>query len=219
MQFRAVLFDLDGTLHDRAETVRRYLAGHVVRFGLPDGCAERWTELDDLGYLSKTVLFPQIVSEFGLAHDPQVLLQDFSDHAWTQVVPMPHSLDVLAGLKSAGVRLRLVTNGRNDKQRECLAGLNLQDTFDIVLVSEEVNIGKPDPRIYKLALEQLGVRAHETLFVGDSPVNDVQGPQLAGMKAALFPGGHPLPAHIRPDFVLTDLRDVLRIVQPLQLHA
>ena len=49
---------LDGTLHDRAETVRRYLAGHVRRFDLPEGYAERWTVLDDLGYHSKPEVFP-----------------------------------------------------------------------------------------------------------------------------------------------------------------
>ena len=80
--FSAVLFDLDGTLHDRAETVMRYLAGHVGRFDLPYGYAERWTVLDDYGYRSKTEVFPQLVAEFRLKHDPQVLLQDFSDHAW-----------------------------------------------------------------------------------------------------------------------------------------
>lgn len=212
MKYRAVLFDLDGTLHDRATTIRGYLAGHVERFGLPDGYAGRWSELDDLGYLSKTVLFPQIVAEFGLAHDPQALLQDFSDRAWTDCQLTPHTLDVLSGLRWRGLRLGVVTNGWSEKQRQCLAGLGLAEAFDTVIVSKEVGLSKPDPRIYALALERLGVAASEVLFVGDSPVNDVQGPQSAGMRAALFPGGHPLPAHIRPDFVLDDLQGVLTIV-------
>ena len=95
-----------------------------------------------------------------------------------------------------------------------LAGLGLADAFDTVIVSREVGCSKPEPRIYALALEQLGVQAAQTLFVGDSPLNDVAGPQSAGMKAALFPGGHALPGHIRPDYVLTDLRGVLGIVEP-----
>lgn len=212
--FSAVLFDLDGTLHDRAETVRRYLAGHVRRFDLPEGYAERWTVLDDLGYRSKPEVFPQLVAEFGLKHDPQVLLQDFGDHAWADCQLMPHSHEVLAELRQCGLKLGLVTNGWSEKQRQCMAGLGLADAFDTVIVSREVGCSKPEPRIYALALEQLGVQAAQTLFVGDSPLNDVAGPQSAGMKAALFPGGHALPGHIRPDYVLTDLRGVLGIVEP-----
>ena len=212
--FSAVLFDLDGTLHDRAETVRRYLAGHVRRFDLPEGYAERWTVLDDLGYRSKPEVFPQLVAEFGLKHDPQVLLQDFGDHAWADCQLMPHSHEVLAELRQCGLKLGLVTNGWSEKQRQCMAGLGLADAFDTVIVSREVGCSKPEPRIYALALEQLGVQAAQTLFVSDSPLNDVAGPQSAGMKAALFPGGHALPGHIRPDYVLTDLRGVLGIVEP-----
>ena len=213
MSLKAVLFDLDGTLHDRAETIRRYLAGHVRRFELPEGYAERWTVLDDLGYRSKAEVFPQLVAEFGLNHDPQALLQDFSDHAWADCQLMPHSREVLRELRQRGLKLGLVTNGWSDKQRQCMAGLGLADAFGTVVISREAGCSKPEPRIYALALEQLGVQAAETLFVGDSPLNDVLGPQQAGMKAALFPGGHALPEHIRPDYVLQDLRDVLEIVE------
>ena len=211
--FSAVLFDLDGTLHDRAETVRRYLAGHVGRFDLPYGYAERWMVLDDYGYRSKTEVFPQLVAEFRLKHDPQVLLQDFSDHAWADCQLMPHSHEVLTELRQCGLKLGLVTNGRSEKQRQCMAGLGLTDAFGTVIISQEAGYSKPEPRIYALALEQLGVQAVQTLFVGDSPHNDVLGPQQSGMKAALFPGGHALPGHIKPDYVLKDLRGVLNIVQ------
>ena len=214
MKVSAVLFDLDGTLHDRAETIRRYLAGHVRRFDLPHGYAERWTVLDDFGYRSKAEVFPQLVAEFGLKHDPQVLLDDFGDHAWVDCQLMPYSYEVLTELRRRGLRLGLVTNGWSEKQRQCMAGLGLADAFDTVVISREVGCSKPEPRIYTLALEQLGVQADQTLFVGDSPINDVLGSQQSGMKAALFPGGHALPAHIQPDYLLQDLRGVLGIVEP-----
>ena len=214
MNFRAVLFDLDGTLHDRAETVRRYLAGHVARFGLPEGYAERWRRLDDLGYRPKREVFPQLVAEFGLKHDPQVLLQDFSDRAWEDVALMPHAREVLKELRRRGLKLGIVTNGWTVKQLECLDGLGLRGLLDDVVVSEAMGLRKPDPAIFQLALSRLKVGADEALYVGDSPLNDVAGPQSAGMKAALFPGGHLLPAEIRPDWTLHDLRGVLGVVSP-----
>jgi putative hydrolase of the HAD superfamily len=209
---RAALFDLDGTLHDRAETVRRYLAGHVARFGLPDGYPERWTKLDDLGYRSKSEVFPQLVAEFGLEHDPQVLLQDFSEYAWKDVALMPHAREVLEELRRRGLKLGIVTNGWSEKQLQALDGLGLTHLFDDVVVSEAVGLRKPDPAIFGLALSRLDVSAEEAVYVGDSPLNDIAGPQSAGMKAALFPGGHALPAHIRPDWALRDLRGVLDIL-------
>jgi len=207
---RAVLFDLDGTLHDRARTVRRYLEGHVRRFSLPEGYAERWAELDDFGYRPKAEVFPRLVREFGLKHDPAMLLQDFNDHAWADCQPMPHTLEVLDTLRQRGLKLGLVTNGRSDKQRQCLGGLGLDDAFDAVLISEEVGFGKPDPRLYALALDALDRPPSEVLFVGDSPRNDVAGPQAAGMRAAWLPTSHALPHGVTPDFVLSDLTDVLK---------
>ena len=69
-----------------------------------------------------------------------------------------------------------------------------------------------DGIMWQLALSRLKVSAEEALYVGDSPLNDVAGPQSVGMKAALFPGGHVLPADIRPDWTLQDLHGVLDIV-------
>ena len=213
MTFRAVLFDLDGTLHDRAETVRRYLKGHMERFRLPGGYAERWTELDDLGYRPKAEVFPQLVAEFGLPHDPRVLLQDFSDRAWEDVALMPHAREVLRDLRLRGLKLGIITNGWSEKQLQALSGLGLTHHFDDVIVSEAVGLKKPDPAVFRLALSRLNVLADEALYVGDSPENDVAGPQSAGMRAALFPGGHSLPTHIRPDWVLQDLHGVLELVR------
>ncbi|MFC4455788.1 HAD family hydrolase [Deinococcus sonorensis] len=208
-----MLFDLDGTLHDRAETVRRYLSGHVRRFPVPEGYAERFILLDDFGYVSKRRVFEQLVQDFRLDHGVEALLQDYDDHAWNDLGRMPHTQQVLAALRARGLRLGVVTNGWTVKQRECLTGLALTEAFDVVVISEEAGCRKPDPPIYRRALEGLGLSAAEVLFVGDSPLNDVQGPQQAGMRAAWLPTSHPLPEGVTPEFVLADLRDVVAVVE------
>lgn len=210
---RGVLFDLDGTLHDRAASLRVYLDGHLERFPAGVGYLKRFHELDDFGYVHKRQVFAQLVQEFGLPHDPEALYQDFLEHAWTAPALMPGAHELLDALRALGLRLGAVTNGRTDKQRRCLDALDLTPRLDAVLVSEEVGLSKPDPRIYTSALERLGIPASQTLFVGDSPVNDVQGPQHSGMRAAWLPTGHPLPPGGLPDFVLSCLGDVLGIVQ------
>ena len=208
---RAVLFDLDGTLHDRAESVRRYLKGHARRFEVPEGYAARWLELDDLGYRPKREVFSELVAGFGLNHEVEKLLQDYSDHAWNDVARMPHALEVLTELRRRGVRVGVVTNGWTVKQLECIRGLKLEELIGDVIVSEAVGLRKPDPAIFHLALSRLGVSAQNAWYVGDSPQNDVAGPQAAGLRAALVPGGHELPPEIVPDAVLKDLRGVLAL--------
>ncbi|ANE42986.1 HAD family hydrolase [Deinococcus puniceus] len=207
---RAVLFDLDGTLHDRNATVQSWLSGHMERFGLPAGYAERFTELDDFGYRAKREVFPDLIGEFGLLHDSEQLFQDFATHFLTAPALMPYAVNALDELRAAGIRIGVVTNGWKDVQTACLEGCGLRPLVDDVVISKEVGLSKPDPRIYTLALERLGVSAAETWFVGDSPKNDVWRPQQVGMRAAFLPTGHALNGET-PDAVLRDLRDVLRL--------
>ena len=207
---KAVLFDLDGTLHDRAATVRGWLAGHVTRHDLPTGYAERFVMLDDLGYRPKREVMPQLVREFGLTHDAQMLFDDFTAHSLAAPVPMPHAADVLRELRRRGIRVGVVTNGGVQAQAACLERSGLAPLVDDVIISEGVGLSKPDPAIYTLALDRLEVNAAEVWFVGDSPRNDVWGPQQVGLRAALLPTGHPLEREV-PDAVLGDLRDVLRL--------
>ncbi|MBZ9751974.1 HAD-IA family hydrolase [Deinococcus sp. HMF7620] len=203
----AILFDLDGTLHDRAATVRAWLAEHVARFELPERYAGRFVELDDHGYRSKTLVMPQLVKELALAHDPQALFEDFWTHM-NHAVPMSHAHDVLRALRSRGVRLGIVTNGWEAVQQACLARCGLSDLVDDVVISKVVGFSKPDPRIYQLALERLRVGAADAWFVGDSPRNDIWGPQAVGLRAAYLPTGHGLGGEV-PEVVLGDLRGVL----------
>jgi len=72
-------------------------------------------------------------------------------------------------------RLALVTNGTPDLQREKIQGANLAQFFDTILISGEVGTGKPNYRIFELALEALGALPSETVMVGDSLTRDILG--------------------------------------------
>ncbi|AWT34892.1 hypothetical protein GCM10008956_24230 [Deinococcus arenae] len=206
---RAVLFDLDGTLHDRAVTLRAWLAGHVRQFGLPDGYAGRFLELEDHGYRPKAEVIPQLVQEFALPHDPRSLLDTYAGHV-RHAVPMAHAHPVLGDLRARGVRVGVITNGWGDLQRTCVEVCGLTGLIDDLVISKVVGLSKPDPAIYRLALDRLGVRADQAWFVGDSPRNDIAGPQVVGLRAAWLPTTHPLRGEV-PDATLRDLRDVLTL--------
>ena len=209
MSIDAILFDLDGTLHDRAVTLRAWLAGHVRQLGLPGGYAARFLALEDHGYRPKAEVIPQLVQEFGLPHAPRTLLDTYAGHV-QHAVPMAHAHDVLRELRARGVRVGIVTNGWEDLQRTCVQTCGLTGLIDDLVISKAVGLSKPDPSIYRLALRRLGVRADQAWFVGDSPRNDIAGPQAVGLRAAWLPTTHPLRGEV-PDATLRDLRGVLSL--------
>ncbi len=69
--------------------------------------------------------------------------------------------------------------------RDYMARNKLDDAFDALVVSAEVGVMKPEPKIYRIALEQLKVEANEAAFVDDTPAN-VEAARALGMQGILF---------------------------------
>jgi phosphoserine phosphatase len=92
------------------------------------------------------------------------------------------ALPAIAKLR-ASHRLALVTNGASCLQREKLSACGLSEYFDVVVASGDLGLGKPAAEIFTCALDQLGVKAGETIMVGDSLQRDVAGASALGMRA------------------------------------
>ena len=80
-------------------------------------------------------------------------------------------------------RLGVVTNNSTAEQIEKLRALNIASYFDTVVISEDVGVAKPDKKIFSIALERIGVRPQDAVFVGDNWKNDIVGAVNAGMSA------------------------------------
>jgi putative hydrolase of the HAD superfamily len=105
---------------------------------------------------------------------------------------LPDAPPALDALRDAGVRLGVVSNW------DCglagvLEGLGVGDRFDVVAASAVVGAGKPDPAIFRHALDALGVAPHAALHCGDLPAYDCAGAAAAGVRAVLIDraGGAP----------------------------
>ena len=114
-------------------------------------------------------------------------------HLWCAV--QPGSAESLARLKAAGLRLGVVSNS-DGRVEQALVAAGLRDFFDVVIDSALVGLEKPDPRIFRVALDALGVLPEEALYVGDLYDIDVLGAQSAGVPAIWFgsPAGDLAPA-------------------------
>jgi putative hydrolase of the HAD superfamily len=94
----------------------------------------------------------------------------------------PTLLICLARLRAAGVRLAVVSNA-DLRTRPIVAGLGLDRAVDAVLISAEIGLVKPDPRVFLGACARLGVAPGEAVHVGDSWTSDVEGARAAGLHA------------------------------------
>jgi HAD superfamily hydrolase (TIGR01549 family) len=98
-----------------------------------------------------------------------------------------------------------------------LAKYGLTNLFGTVIVSGAVNKRKPSPKIFKRALNELGVSAGEAVFVGDTLDADVEGGKSAGMKAIYIKRRDERPVEtVVPDFTVTSLAEIPPILQKLR---
>jgi putative hydrolase of the HAD superfamily len=99
--------------------------------------------------------------------------------------PAPSAEATIRALTKRGLRLAVVANWDCGLHR-ILAELGLAPLFDAVVASADIGVEKPDPQIFRVALDRLGVDASRALHVGDEPV-DEQGARAAGMRYAPAP--------------------------------
>lgn len=115
----------------------------------------------------------------------------------------------LARLQAAGYRLGVVSNS-DGRAEEALSAAGLRTFFEVVVDSQLVGVEKPDPRIFQLALTQMGVSADQALYVGDIYEVDVVGARRAGMSVVLV---DPLGNHEGRD--VTAVRSIAELADQL----
>lgn len=186
----AVIFDLDGTLLDRRLSFERFVRHQWERFPVvhagvgQEQYVQAVIEHDRDGYAPRKTLFAGVLAQFGLPTDLSgTLLEDYRHGFPSGCLLFPDALQTLTALRTAGLKLGLITNGSVRMQSAKLKCLALEDAFDTVLISDVEGISKPDPRIFHLALARLGIAAERAMFVGDNPDVDISGARGAGMKA------------------------------------
>jgi putative hydrolase of the HAD superfamily len=217
---KAAIFDFDGTLLNRDESVRLFidgqyhrlnnLVGHISR----EEYVSRFIKLDNRGYVWKDIVYQQIVKEFDIAKITwQELLQDYLNEFKNNCVPFPNLISMLEKLKTNNLILGMITNGLGQFQMDNIEALGIEKYFEVILISEWEGIKKPEPQIFNRAMEQLSMLPSDCIFVGDHPVNDVKGAQNVGMKGIWkqdFQWDH-----VEADFIIKDLEELPSIIAKL----
>ncbi len=214
MDIRAVLFDLDNTLTHRDQSIDRYaeyLAGYYALDLQPNQTVHMGQiirRIDQGGYPDPAQLTqPSIAASVAEAlldelkwhRSPSLadLTTFWQCHFALCAVPMTGAKRVLTCLKKAGYALAVVSNGAHASRLNLLHSLDVHDIFDVVHSSGLLGMRKPHTEIFLHTARVLQLEPAQCLFVGDHPVNDIQGAQQAGMQALWLAGFHPQPRDIQ----------------------
>lgn len=198
-RIKAVLFDLDNTILDRSRMfggfVDEFFAAYLGHVADRKAMFGRVVELDRDGYKPRETLFAELLDELPWERKPSLeeLMTFYRGAYLRHAVLTERAGEVLAHVR-AKYRTGLITNGRMATQYGKIDLLGIRDAFELILVSEEAGVKKPDPRIFGQAADQLGLRAEECLFIGDHPVNDVEGAARFGMATIWVQANHAWPA-------------------------
>jgi len=127
--------------------------------------------------------------------------------------PLPGAVSLLNSLKGQA-KLGIITNGFTALQQIRLERTGLRDYFDLLVISEEVGVAKPDAKIFDYALQKAGNpdRAR-VLMVGDTAESDILGGINAGLSTCwLNAHDRALPEGINPTWTVTSLNELEQLL-------
>lgn len=107
--------------------------------------------------------------------------------------------------------LAVISNAMSDVPRHAVKKFGLGTYLDAVVISRDLGIRKPDPEIFKFTLENLGIESHETIHVGDSLEEDIEGAKNAGMKAMWLKRGNN-EINVLPDYTISSIKDLTSLL-------
>jgi 2-haloacid dehalogenase len=185
-QYPAIIFDFGGVLLDWNP---RYLYRKL--FENDNDAVERF--LDEIGFVEWNTeqdrgrLFAVAVDELCKRFPHHAHLIRAFDERWGESIagPIVGTVEILGELKQAGFPLYALSNWSAETFYRIRHEHPFLDWFDAILISGEVKLIKPDPRIYALLLEKIGRKAEECVFIDDSRANIAAADQL-GFETILF---------------------------------
>jgi len=236
-EIKTVLFDVDDTLFSTtafAGRARRNAVRAMIAAGLEveeERAAQELSEV--LAEFSSNYehhydrLLQRLGKDTFAGKNPALIVAAgvvaYHDTKFRELEPFGDARPLLTSLQAAGIQTGVITHGWTTKQSEKLVRLGLVPYLDpaAIFITDQIGISKPNPKLYARALEELGRKPDEVIYVGDSPRHDIAPPQSIGMVAVWvrraakrdLEGTDIVPDHVVDD--LEGLRTILREVYGL----
>lgn len=201
---RWLFFDVGSTLVDETAAydhrIHEMIAGTAVTFEQFQQKREEYARQNKRGDLEAAAFF-------GLQKTPW----HHEDER-----PYPEAAEVLAALHARGYRIGVIAN-QSAGTAERLAAWGLMQHIDLVIASAEEGVAKPDPSIFRIALERADCAPNEAVMIGDRLDNDVVPAKAVGMCTVWLPQGPAVwhsvrSAEERPDRQVKSLSELLEVL-------
>ena len=199
--FKAAIFDMDGLILDSERTVlncwekigEKYGFKDIVTYGISVIGKNKKATIDE---------FERVYGEPGDRYEKE-LREIYNGLADKGLVPLkPHTLELLASMKRAGMKLAIASSSTREEVTSQMEVLGALPYFDTCVCGDQVTKSKPDPEIFLLACDALGVKPEEAIGLEDS-FNGVRACKASGLYTIMVPD------IIQPDDEMKNLADVI----------
>jgi beta-phosphoglucomutase len=211
---RAVIFDMDGVIVDSHPIHKKTWRTFLALLG-------KEVSEQDLNFIMEGRKREEILRHF-LGEVSEEQMQIFGRQKEQLFRRESAALQTIEGLREflqeldqAEIRLAVASSGSNGRVNDILVSLDLRNYFRAIVTGDQVTHGKPDPAIFLMASDRLGVSPAETLVFEDS-VSGVKAAKAAGMTCFGVASNGIIPTlleagadHIIPDFSGVSI-DVMR---------
>lgn len=131
----------------------------------------------------------------------------FRRYIGRNVKPFPGVLELMKSLSEAGFKLALATSTPRENVRLIITGLGIDKYFKAIVADEDVTRGKPDPQVFLIAAERLGVKPGSCVVIEDA-VAGVTAAKRAGMHCVAVTNTNPRGSLGEADIVVDSLEEV-----------
>ncbi|HHG6294629.1 TPA: HAD family hydrolase [Streptococcus suis] len=199
---KALIFDVDDTLYDQIQPFERALERHieVAREQIEPlylsfrRYADEVFEATAIGKMSlkdsNIYRMKHALADFGyqVSDATALAIQIDYDYFQGQIELSPVFPEIFSWCQAQGITMGIITNGPYRHQLRKIRTMGLVNWFELehVLISGQVGITKPNPAIFQLMEERLGMSGEDICYLGDSFENDVVGAKAANWKAIWF---------------------------------
>jgi len=223
-KIEAILFDLDNTLIDFLKFKRetsRAVARAMVTHGLPDNeenIYKKIFETYDKYGIEYNKTFYRVIKQYNLNINKSEKIQQsaivsYLKRKFDVLTTYPNVLPTLETLKKT-YKLGVVTDAPRNKAWMRLVLSSLDNKFEVVVTFDDTNHSKPSSLPFKKALEKLGVKSEQVLFVGDNPGKDIIGAKNLGMKTCLAKYGlWDNSSNFKADYEINNFKDLLKVIR------
>lgn len=187
------VFDLYGTLVDVLtdeesdafwRKIAKILKGNSdeIKFEYKKLCSEKTDEAGKDGEFDLLDVFEKMLLNHDCKVDEKEFAWKFRKASLKREKLFPKVKSSLKDLRKRGKGVYLISNAQSCFTRKELDKLSLTSLFDGIVISSEVGYKKPSKAIFDIAFEKFGIDKEKSIFIGNDPIDDIQGAENAGIQ-------------------------------------